>query len=107
MRFVYKQKEFLSGRAVIFRLYNMSGNLLREEQGREIGNLGVYCVNFTLSPFREYILIVYENNEKVDCCYIPRFLRWGTRAYDDVRAPKGEKRRFLHFAFNLDGWNNQ
>ena len=106
MRFVYKQKDFLSGQKIIFKLYDINGNLIEEKEGIEIGNLGVYSAKFKLSPFREYLIVVYDNGKKTDVKYIPRFLRWGLRKYDDVKAPEGEKRRFLHFGFNLEDWND-
>ena len=86
MRFVYKQKDFLSNQKIIFKLYDINGNLIEEKEGKEIGNLGIYTAKFKLSPFREYLVVVYDNGKQTDVKYIPRFLRWGLRQYDDIKA---------------------
>ena len=107
MRIVYGAKGFESGLNLTFEVYDFDGNLVASKTATEIGNLGVYYADFTLSPFKHYIVMVKENSNWIAYKYIPRFLRWGLRSYDDVKAPEGEKRRFLSFGFNLEGWNEQ
>jgi len=106
MRIVYGTKGFKSGLHLVFEVYDFNGNLVVSKEATEIGNLGIYYADIKLSPFRHYIVMIREdNNNWIAYKYIPRFLRWGLRSYDDVKAPEGEKRRFFGFGFNLEDWN--
>ena len=105
MRIVYGAKNFKSGLKLTFEVYDFNGNLIVSKEATEVGNLGIYYADIKLSPFRHYIVIVKEEDEWIAYKYIPRFMKWGLRQYDDIKAPEGEKRRFFNFGFNLEGWN--
>ena len=106
MRIVYGAKNFKSGLNLTFEVYDFDGNLIVSKKATEVGNLGIYYADIKLSPFKHYLVLVKEENKWIAYKYIPRFLRWGLRSYDDIKAPEGEKRRFLSFCFNLEGWND-
>jgi len=107
MRIVYGAKKFKSSLNLIFEVYDFNGNLITTKHATEVGHLGIYYADFILSPFKQYLVLVKDRDIWVSYKYIPRFLRWGRRSYDDIRAPDGENRRFFGFGFNLEGWNDR
>ena len=105
MRIGIPSKKFEAGKILTFKVYDFAGNLITSKNGTEVGNLGFYYVDLNLSPFRSYLIVVYEDGLKIACKPIYRFLRWGLRSQDDVTAPDGETRRFLRGDYNFEGWN--
>ena len=105
MRVGIPSKGFKTGQKITFYVYDFDGNQVDNADGTEVGSLGFYYADFKLSPFKNYLVIVYENGEKIACRPIYRSLKWGLRDGDDVKAPDNEYRRFLRGDYNLDGWN--
>lgn len=67
-----KERGNISGLTIIFKIYNFSGSLEVQNTGIEIGNLGIYYVDFQLSPHKEYICIAEEVGGRwKDAKYIP------------------------------------
>jgi len=57
MKYLFSNKDFLTGDTVTFKLYKIDGAFEEEKIGTEIGSLGIYSADFSLSPSDEYILI--------------------------------------------------
>lgn len=74
MRVVFAAQDFQSGIQVIFKLYRMNGNLIRQKFGTEVGTTGVYYADFALNRFRDYI-VTAEHVDWQAFEYIPGFFK--------------------------------
>ncbi len=87
MRIVFATRNFNSGMNVNVKLYAFDGTLYKEKTGTEIGNLGVYYVDFdNLHPQDSYLAIAEDTDYPWKTCRVVGGKRYvdslGTELYD-------------------------